>query len=76
MDRKAYSILRRRWFPKVIKNIVKRGVRLASADDAAEMECQMAVLMNDGVIGYMGFTWRWRWYLWRMRKKHKARRRT
>lgn len=75
LDRKAYGILRRRWFPKVIKNVVKRGVRLASADDAVEMERLMASLMDDGTVGYVGFTWRWRWYLWRMRRKCKMRRR-
>jgi glycosyltransferase involved in cell wall biosynthesis len=71
-----HDIIRRRWFPKVIKNIVKRGVRLASTDDAAEMECLIASLIDDGIVGYVGFTWRWRWYLWRMRRKCKMRRRT
>ena len=76
LDGRFHDIIRRRWFPKVIKNIVKRGVRLASADDAVEMERLMASLMDDGTVGYAGFTWRWRWYLWRMRRKCKMRRRT
>jgi glycosyltransferase involved in cell wall biosynthesis len=75
LDGRSYDTVRRRWFPKVIKNIVKRGVRLASTDDAAEMESLIASLMNDGTVGYAGFTWRWRWYLWRMRRKCKMRRR-
>lgn len=75
LDGRSHDTVRRRWFPKVIKNIVKRGVRLASADDAVEMERLMASLMDDGTVGYAGFTWRWRWYLWRMRRKCKMRRR-
>lgn len=75
LDRRSHDTVRRRWFPKVIKNIVKRGVRLASADDSVEMERLMASLMDDGTVGYAGFTWRWRWYLWRMRRKCKMRRR-
>ena len=75
LDGRSYDTVRRRWFPKVIKNIVKRGVRLASADDAVEMERLIASLMDDGTVGYAGFTWRWRWYLWRMRRKCKMRRR-
>ena len=76
LDSKTYNAIQRRWFPKVIKNIVKRGVRLASVDDAAKMEYLITTLMDDNVIGYVGFTWRWRWYLWRMRHKHNAMRRT
>lgn len=76
LDRRSYDTVRRRWFPKVIKNIVKRGVRLASTDDAAEMESLIASLMDDGTVGYAGFTWRWRWYLWRIRRKLEARRRS
>lgn len=76
LDSKTYNAIQRRWFPKVIKNIVKRGVRLASVDDAAKMEYLITTLMDDNVIGYVGFTWRWRWYLWRMRRKCKMRRRT
>lgn len=76
LDNQSYNIVRRKWFAKVIKNIVKRGVRQASANDAAEMERLLVSLMDDGTVGYVGFTWRWRWYLWRMRRKCKMRRRT
>ena len=76
LDNQSYNIVRRKWFTKVIKNIVKRGVRQASANDAAEMERLLVSLMDDGTVGYVGFTWRWRWYLWRMRRKCKMRRRT
>lgn len=76
LDNQYYNIVRRKWFTKVIKNIVKRGVRQASANDAAEMEWLLVSLMDDGTVGYVGFTWRWRWYLWRMRRKCKMRRRT
>lgn len=75
LDGRSHDTVRRRWFPKVIKNIVKRGVRQASVNDAAEMERLIASLMDDDTVGYAGFTWRWRWYLWRMRRKCKMRRR-
>lgn len=75
LDGRFYDIVRRRLFPKVVKGIVKRGVRQASADDASEMEYLIATLLEDGTIGYSGFTWRWCWYLWRIHRKYKVVRR-
>jgi hypothetical protein len=74
-DERKLHIIRRRLFPKMVKNIVKRAVSNASPIDAEAMQHELASLVYDGVVGYSGFTWRWRWRLWRMCRKHKAMRR-
>ena len=71
-DERSLGIIKRRLFPKMIKNIVKRAVSGASPIDAEAMQHELASLVYDGVVGYSGFTWRWRWRLWRMCRKCKA----
>jgi glycosyltransferase involved in cell wall biosynthesis len=74
-DERSLGIIKRRLFPKMIKNIVKRAVTSAAPGDADTMLREIASLVYGGVVGYNGFTWRWRWRLWRMCRKHKAMRR-
>lgn len=74
-DERSLGIIKRRLFPKMIKNIVKRAVSSAALGDADTMLREIASLVYGGVVGYNGFTWRWRWRLWRMCRKHKAMRR-
>lgn len=65
----SLRLIRRTLFPKLVKNLVKRGVRRAIAADAAAMEASIASLVRDGVVDYGGFTLRWRWYLWRISRR-------
>jgi hypothetical protein len=71
-DERKLDIIKRRLFPKMIKNIVKRAVSSAAPGEAEAIQHEIASLVRDGVVGYNGFTLRWRW---RMCRKHKAMRR-
>jgi hypothetical protein len=75
IDERKLDILKRRLFPKMIKNIVKRAVSSAASGEANAIQHEIASLVRDGVVGYNGFTLRWRWRLWRLCRKHNAMRR-
>lgn len=75
IDERKLDILKRRLFPKMIKNIVKRAVSSAASGKADAIQHEIASLVRDGVVGYNGFTLRWRWRLWRLCRKHNAMRR-
>jgi len=74
-DERCLDIIKRRLFPKMVKNIVKRAVSNASPIEVEAMQHEIASLVYGGVVGYNGFTWRWRWRLWRMCRKYKSGRR-
>lgn len=64
--KKNASLIQTRLFPMMVKNIVKRAVRRAGAEDVKKMESRIASLVRDKIVRYRGFSLRWRWYLWRI----------
>lgn len=59
--------VRKRLFPRIVKNCVKRGIgKSENAQDIREMESLIASLIRGGFVGFGGFSWRWRWRLWMM----------
>ena len=69
-DKDKLRVVKRRLFPKMVKNIIKHMVSAASPEDVAKTYAQISSLIHEGVVGYSGFTLRWRWRLWRIGLKH------
>lgn len=70
-DKDKLRVIKRRLFPKMVKNIIKRMVSEISSEDAAKIYAQISSLLNDDVVGYSGFSLRWRWRLWSISLKYK-----